>query len=207
MKQVDHIVFAATDLGTGIEHVERLLGVRAAIGGRHPQWGTHNAVLSLGSGTYLEIIAADPGAEDGPAPVLFGLDRLRKPGLVAWAAPERDIDARAAGAARSGIQLGEPLEGTRRAADGSILSWRLTDPMVRLHDGIVPFFIDWGRARHPSIEAPGAGRLVDLRATHPDPDGVGRALAALRIDLRVTKSDSPGLIATIEGPSGAVELS
>lgn len=57
---LDHLVYAVADLLAGMDEIEQLLGVRPVAGDRHPQYGTHNALLSLGPKTYLEIVAADP---------------------------------------------------------------------------------------------------------------------------------------------------
>ncbi|MFO0004298.1 MAG: VOC family protein, partial [bacterium] len=51
---VDHLVLGAATLEEGIAWAERMLGATPQPGGRHPQWGTHNALLSLGHGAYLE---------------------------------------------------------------------------------------------------------------------------------------------------------
>ena len=59
---LDHLVFTCADLDAGIAWAERTFGVRPVRGGAHPQWGTHNALMSLGRERYLEILAPNPDA-------------------------------------------------------------------------------------------------------------------------------------------------
>ncbi len=72
IENVDHLIFLAPDLDRGMDHVENLLGIRPVRGGRHPAFGTHNALLSLGPSTYLEVMASDPGLPRPSRGVLFG---------------------------------------------------------------------------------------------------------------------------------------
>ena len=60
--------------------IETLTGVRPSYGGAHPGLGTHNALLSLGHHSYLEIIAPDPNQPTPPRPRPFGLDELEADG-------------------------------------------------------------------------------------------------------------------------------
>jgi hypothetical protein len=206
MDEIDHLVYAGPDLDTVVEELEELLGVRAAPGGRHPRWGTRNALISLGPETYLEVLGPDPERDDREMPTIFGLNRLDRPRLVTWVAKAPDLEGRVETAVAGGVQLGRIFAASRERPDGSVLSWRLTDPEVILADGIVPFLIDWGASRHPAIDAPPGCRLRSLRARHPDPRRVAAMLDAIGSDLPVEAGPAPALIAVIETSTGDIEL-
>lgn len=203
--QLDHLVYAVRDLDAGIASIERLIGVRAAMGGKHPGHGTHNALLSLGAGSYLEIIAPDPDQLPPSEPRAFGLDRLREPRLVTWAVRIPEIEQRVAQGRAAGYDPGPVVLGSRALPDGGELRWRLTLPGIR-GDGLVPFMIEWEPGPHPSQTAPGGAMLVDLQGEHPRPDAVHPLLDAIGVQLPLIESARPALIATIEGPNGSVLL-
>jgi hypothetical protein len=203
---VDHLVYAVADLDAGIAEIERLLGVKAALGGKHTGRGTHNALLSLGGGSYLEIIAPDPEQPSPAAPRPFGLDRLREARLVTWAVRVPDIEKRIEQSRKAGHDPGAVLSMSRKLPDGSELRWRLAVNPEPAGGGIVPFLIQWEPGKHPSETAPGGAHLVDLEAEHPRPGSVTPMLEAIGAELTVTESARPALIATIEGPKGTVVL-
>lgn len=203
---VDHLVWGGQNLEQEIERLEAWTGVRALPGGRHPSEGTRNAILRLGPGMYLELIAPDPEQSAPPHPRWFGLDALAAPRLITWAAKCDNVDERAGAALAAGIELGEVRLGHRELGDGQVISWRLTYPDMRLGAGVVPFLIDWGQSRHPSQTAPDGIRLVDLWAEHPEPDPILGLLRRLRLELRVLPGARPALIAAFDTPHGRVQL-
>jgi len=206
LNKVDHLVYATPDLNRGIAEIEKLTGVHATAGGQHPGRGTRNAIVALGPSTYLEIIAPDP---DQPAPAFprsFGLDNLTESRLVTWAVKDNDLDHLRESAAQKGLELGQVISGRRKRPDGVLLSWRFTNPGAELADGIVPFFIDWGKSSHPAQTAARGLTLVDLRAEHPDAAHVAQMLRQLGLSLTVTQGPKPALIAVINGPRGRIEL-
>lgn len=203
---VDHLVYAGPDLQTGIDRVEKLLGVRASPGGQHPGRGTRNALLSLGPTAYLEIIGPDPEQPEPSEPRPFGIDGLKEPRLVRWAAKGQNLEQLAGDAQRDGITLGDVLAGSRRRSDGVMLLWRYTDPRTDMASGIVPFFIDWGQTPHPATTSATGATLIELRAEHPEPDRMRRALTRLGLELRVESGPRAALVATISCPRGRVEL-
>jgi Glyoxalase-like domain len=203
---IDHLVYATPDVQLGIETIERLFGVRATPGGQHPGRGTRNALVSLGRGVYLEIIGPDT---EQSAPALsrpFGIDNLKEPRLVTWVAKGENLESFVKEAAHAGVRLGEVIDGSRQRTDGVMLSWRYTDPRTVVFDGLVPFFIDWGNTPHPASTATTGASLIGLRAEHPDPEPVQKALGELGLDLQVQRGLRPALIATVNTPRGRVEL-
>jgi hypothetical protein len=202
---IDHLVYAAPDLDEGISLIERVLGVRAVPGGKHTGRGTHNALLSLGGGAYLEIIAPDPEQGGVTMPLPFGLDQDLTPRLVTWAAQAPDIEERFEAAKNAGYQ-GSLARMSRELPDGTVLRWTLTFPPPALGDGVAPFLIRWDPGPHPSGTAPMGCELVSLRGEHPDPGPVRALLAAMRVDIQVAEAPKAALIATIRCPNGAVEL-
>ena len=206
ISRVDHLVYSTPDLNRGVEEIEKLIGVRATLGGQHHGRGTRNALVALGPTAYLEIFAPDPDQPPPKEPRPFGLDGLKESRLVAWFVNGRDLKAIREAAVRKGVPLGEVKSGRRARPDGVKLSWQFTDPWAPVVNGIVPLFIDWGESPHPATSAAKGAWLVSLRAEHPDAGGVRRMLRHLGLDLPVKRGRRPALIAVIEGPRGRVEL-
>jgi hypothetical protein len=197
---IDHLVYACPDLDAAVADITRLTGVRPQDGGQHTGLGTHNALLSLGDRTYLEIIAPDPAQPGTGAQQPFGLDHLTAPALRAWAAAPADLDAAVQRARTEGLAYGDIVTGHRRTPGDGEVSWRMT---TYPHDGavaVVPFLIDWGPARHPAQTAPPGLRLAEFRILAPDPQQVIRQLRAAGIDLPVEHADRPALRAVLTGP-------
>ncbi len=204
--QIDHLVYATPDLHATTDQLKSLMGVQAILGGQHPTWGTRNAIITLGKLAYFEIVGPDPGSPAPDRPRPFGIDGLRSPRLVTWAAKGTRLEHIVDEARRHKIDLGSVLPGNRRRPDNLLLSWKLTDVFKPREDGLVPFFIDWGETPHPA-EGPAQGcSLVGLRAEHPDAERVLSILTTLGVGLPVAKGPAPALIATISAPRGMLEL-
>ena len=142
---IDHLVYAAPDLPAAVAEVEGRFGVLAQAGGKHDGSGTHNALLALGAQTYLEIIAPDPGQPTPPMPRPFGVDGLRRGGLVSWALACDDIDAAVARARSRGYDPGEVADGQRATPTGTVLRWRLTRQRDARQPDPVPDQLGWHR--------------------------------------------------------------
>lgn len=205
LSRLDHLVYVTNDVDATIDALEQRLAVRAAIGGRHPNWGTRNALVSLGPRTYLEIMGPDTGLPKPAQPRPFGIDAISKPRLATWVARADNIQSAIDTASRRGLDLGELQERSRKKPDGSVLTWTMTDLSKSRMDGIIPYFIAWGNTQHPAESSPKGCRLINLTLFHPDAGRANELLRALGFDLHV----EPGPIAlraTVESPNGPVVL-
>lgn len=206
---LDHILVGCNDLDTGIAFVEERTGFRPAIGGVHPGRGTCNALLSFGEGRYLELIAPDPQQANAAASERNRLDTLRAlttPRLIEWAAHVADIDALATRLRAAGIAIDGPSPGSRARPDGKILSWK-TLSLVDDHQGLLPFFIEWGaNSRHPSKDAPSGCRLSRFVLASPNPSELSKIVQQLGINGPLERRDKPQLRASITSIRGDWEV-
>jgi Glyoxalase-like domain len=207
---IDHLVFASDDLPTASALIAELFGVAPTPGGSHLGKGTRNELLSLGGGTYLEVIGPDDAqpAPDGPRP--FGIDDLVEPALVAWCVrPSRALREVVAEARAAGIEFGDVSAMSRRRPDGVLLEWELTVPQFDGPFGrALPFMIDWADSSHPSDTLPPEVRLVGLDVLHPHPGKLRTAfdIIGLTSDVSLLRANQPGLLARIDTGRGEVTL-
>jgi len=146
--------------------VEAKLGVATAPGGKHATMGTHNRLLKLDAGRYLEVIAIDPQASAPARPRWFALDtpamreRLaRGPALIHWVERTDDIGLELAGYPDD-VEVLQFSRGPYR--------WRLAVPRDgRLPaDGAAPTLIQWEGSLHPWASLPDSGcSLASFNAT------------------------------------------
>ena len=208
---IDHLVIGAADLDQGRLYVEDLLGTPMSPGGKHPQMGTHNCLLSLGPSTYLEVIAVDPASPAPTRPRWFGLDhpqtaaRLEKgPGLLTWV-------VHGVTAANLEPSVRDRLGPAATMRRGS-LEWRITLPVDGLPPagGVLPAHIEWAAADHPALGLPDAGcRLKNLRLNHFQAEMIIGLYAELGVaGLRgglvpgAENTDGPAVTAEIQTPQG-----
>lgn len=204
---IDHLIYTSEKLETGIAEIEQLLGIPPAYGGRHLQYGTHNALVSLGPSVYLEIISPDPASKIAPDQTLFSEHFSMKSKLTTWVYRTKNIHSLVKKVKEAGFELGEVQQGSRQTAEKALLKWHLTNPCKMLFEGTVPFLIDWGHSKHPASSAPKAGTLVDFKISHPQPELVKKALKAIGTVVNIEKSSKIQLTAFIETKKGMVALS
>ncbi len=199
MAVFDHLAIAALTLDDAAT-IEAALGVPLAPGGQHAAMGTHNRLLSLGPGDYLEVIAIDPAAPGPGRPRWFALDTFDGPPAPrAWILRCDDLAA--------ALALAPAGTGTPMAFRRDALHWQMAVPDSGLlpFDGVFPALIEWGAGvAHPAGRLPDHGvRLAGLTLRHPQPDALHAALQGLVDDprLRIVVG-SPGIEAAFDTPRG-----
>jgi hypothetical protein len=197
----DHLAITAPTLAAGADFVRAALGVEMRPGGSHPRMGTHNLLLRLGDGVYLEVIAVDPAAPPPGRPRWFDLDALAPdapPRLAAWVARTDDIHTAAAASP-------EPLGSVEPMSRGA-LHWLITVPADGRPPlaGAAPHLIHWQADPHPAARLPDSGcTLAGLDLSHPEPDRVAGVLAAVGFAGPVAVRPGPsGLAARVDTPAG-----
>lgn len=198
MLGLDHIAVAAETLEAGRDYVESRLGMALRPGGQHAHFGTHNMLLGLADGLYLEVIAIDPSAPKPAYPRWFDLDRFTgAPRVGNWICRSDDLDEVVA----TMPQAGRPV-----ALSRGDLHWSMAVPETGQlpYDDCFPACMQWRSNPVPAEILPPSGcRLIRLTVRHPDAGALKRQLSPHFNDPRVVfETGAPGLSAVIDTPTG-----
>jgi len=198
--QIDHLAISAPSLAEGAAAVEAVLGLALAAGGEHATMGTHNRLLSLGRGCYLEVIAVNPDAPAPARPRWFDLDRFDGiTRLTNWVARCDDL--------RREVALSPPGLGRIHDLARGDYAWQMAipDDGILPFDGCFPALIHWKGPQHPTDLLPDPGcRLRRLIVAHPQAKALAAALQGRIADARliIEPGREPALRAELDTPHG-----
>ena len=211
---IDHLAVAARTLQDGVNYVRHTLGVEIPAGGEHPHMGTHNHLMRLGDGVFLEVIAINPEGNLPAQPRWFGLDDpavrhsiAEHPRLVTWVASTTDLAGATNNAAVDYGVINELSRGDLR------WSFALPQDGRLLAAGFLPYLMQWASEPHPSTRMADLGctlRSITLR--HPNAEWLSTQLATINADKLVSietlaVGSTPEISALISTPSGDKTLS
>jgi len=153
---VDHVVIVVRDLHAAVQDFTDL-GFKVMPGGRHEGGLTHNALIVLEDGSYLELFAPTRPW------IMTLLASLKHLGLLGWLTSKRSsivrrflehvangerladfalltagLEQQLAAARAQGLPADEPLPGGRTRPDGQELKWRFGVPL----SAGLPFLIE-----------------------------------------------------------------
>jgi len=202
---IDHILWACPDLNIAAKTFHNLSGVKPAFGGAHAKGGTWNALVALGSGKYLEIIAPNPSQPEADA-WRDHFMTLEKPKLFTFCvAPDGGVGDLPARMAAAGLTGSGPIADGRQRPDGTMLTWNLYFPDP-VDDLPVPFFIEWTSPEHPSYSSPTGCSLEQLTVIHPAAGRLREIYRLLAVDVMVVSGPEAAIIADLRTPAGPVRL-
>lgn len=200
---LDHLVWAVPNLEKAIDDFNEKTGVKAVIGGSHPDHGTHNALISMGEGQYFEILARDYSL---PAGELANFCKnLTQPSLVTWVVRTNNMlevvqKAKAAGY-KANLKNMSRLKPT-----GEKLEWQLLSLIGHNQGNYVPLIIDWQKCRHPSLDTPTGLDLISFTIEISDPTPLQEIFSALSIPVELKQSVQNRLVACFNSPKGQFTL-
>jgi glyoxalase-like protein len=179
--RIDHVIYGTANLDRAAARVQAELGLSAIAGGRHDGVGTHNRIVPLEDGSFLELLAvADPDEASGSA-LGAALQRAiaRGEGLLGWAVAVEDLEPVAA-------RLGTPVVTVGRQG----MTARLTAVHEALAEPYLPFFIERARGLRPAaVSATGVIEWIEVGG---DAGRLERWLRAGTLPVRVVDG-GPGV--------------
>ncbi|UWQ63821.1 VOC family protein [Leisingera caerulea] len=195
---LDHLAVAGQTLQEAVAHTEEALGIPLGPGGQHARYGTHNRLIGLEDGLYLEAIAINPDARPQEQPRWFNLDRFEGPARLSnWILRSQDLAAEK--------HMLPPHAQRHVSMQRGDLSWLMTVPADGLlpFDNLFPAVLQW-QAEPPAGKLPQSGcRLTRLVLSHPEAAELQTALDRILNDPRLkVEAGEPAMMAEFATPHG-----
>jgi hypothetical protein len=150
--KVDHAGICTYDLSV-LQQGFADLGLRSEYGGAHAVGGTHNALLGFDDGSYIELIA--PQHPETLSPTDAQEWTPLKPAKAQdcfWAVGSADIKTDVKRLQKAGIEIGDPVPGSRKKPDGTVLEWETARVKPEKGGDILPFLIEDKTPRSARIQ-------------------------------------------------------
>jgi len=198
--QIDHIMLAIDDLDKGVQAFEAATGVKPVYGGKHPR-GTHNALVSLGEGMYLELISVQKGVK---TPEDFaGIEQLHTLTPIGWAVSSKNSAQVRSKLQAAGMAVTDPAPGSRITPTGATLSWQTFNLKDNFEEA--PFFIVWSaQTAHPSTTSPAGCKLQQWRIAGPHQKNLELLRRTLDLRVEVAEAQSTSMKLALACPKGTV---
>jgi hypothetical protein len=192
---IDHFLLGINNLEKGILEFEKLTGIKPVYGGVHPNIGTHNALVSLKDGSYLEIIAPEDPSKKLSGP-FSGFENMNDLKLFGWAIGTTQLKEVKNYLELNKIENTGIVPGTRKTKNGEALKWETIFISQENAMSVNPFFIQWEKSSvHPSLTATLGCELSESIICNNN-DKIGNMIKFLALDISMdsNKNKRSGLL-------------
>lgn len=161
---IDHFALVVNDLDAAVQ-THRRLGFDAQAGGEHPAFGSHNALIALADGAYLELVGFKNIELASKAFWRDAVKRLHaSEGLDNFVLLSNDLASDVSNLRARGLVVSEPEDGSRVRPDGQRVAFRIAT-LGGTRSGLLPFLIQDDTPRELRIEpaSEGLGRRARVK--------------------------------------------
>ena len=202
IQKIDHIVYAVEDLHRSIEKFVKATGLEVFEGGKHPDWGTHNAIVRIDKHTYLEFLAKDKSAPAIHTQTWMGLDLLDGDKITRWSLASQDVESDKQFLRKYNEELATIIIGSRMTKDNQMLNWLMTAPLPAPEVEAAPFLIDWKKSAHPTNSLPLDCSIKSFTIEHDESEVLKKLLEKLDCAVDVYTAHTTRMTLVLDTPKG-----
>lgn len=206
MLNLDHFVCSVIGLEKWSADFSHRSGVTPEFSGRHPMFGTHNALVSLDSGMYFELFAEDPNP---PVPRKIELPHfkgLKDPQITCWYLRCNDFQLAEKSLSKFSLKTSPVVKGSRIDQNGNLLQFEWVDILDLDSLGFAaPSFIKWlPGVTHPTVTSPKGCMFKKLSVTHKPHKDFSDWLESLQLGIVHQEGEVTKVEVEIDTPKGSL---